>query len=154
VCSSDLAPGYITVPVIDPTIANNFGGVSIEGHAQGEIVPLVRLDSYNLPRLKLIKVDVEGMEQKVLEGAAGLITRFRPLLYVENDRPEKSNALIRYIHSLNYNLFWHRPPLYNPNNFAKNPANIFGRVASFNMLCIPQEIQANMQGFEAVAVPQ
>jgi FkbM family methyltransferase len=147
------APGQVVVPVIDPTQPNNFGGLNIEGHARGEPVPLVRLDSFDVPRLKLIKVDVEGMEQKVLEGATGLIARFRPLLYVENDRSAQSNALIKYIDSLGYNMFWHRPMLFNPKNFANNPTNMFGPVASINMLCIPKEIQANMQGFEAVQVP-
>ena len=40
-----------------------------------------------------MKIDVEGMEGEVLAGASSTIARFRPQLYVENDRREKSAAL-------------------------------------------------------------
>ena len=131
--------GKIVVPVIDPTRPANFGGLNIEGHAQGEEVAVVRLDSYALPRLKLLKVEVEGMAQQVLEGARGLIEKFQPLLYVENDRSDKRDALIRYIDSLGYAMYWHRPALFNPANFARNPMNIFQNIVSFNMFCVPRE---------------
>ena len=145
--------GTLTVPVMDPTMPGNYGGLSIEGHTQGEPVPVVRLDTYNVPRCKLIKVDVEGMEKVVLEGATGLLTRFRPLLYVENDRKDRSDELIRYIDSLGYDMYWHLPPLFNPANFAQNATNIFGNIVSLNMLCIPKEAKSNLQGFRKVEVP-
>src|SRR5262249_4932914 len=50
----------------------------------------VTIDSLALPSCHLIKVDVEGMELDVLEGASSTLRQFRPLLYVENDQPEKS----------------------------------------------------------------
>ena len=43
-----------------------------------------------------MKVDVEGMELEVLRGAAQTIQRCKPALFVENDRDEKSAALISY----------------------------------------------------------
>lgn len=46
-------------------------------------VPMVHLDSLNLPRLDLLKIDVEGMELEVLEGAAKCISEYRPIMYVE-----------------------------------------------------------------------
>ena len=39
----------------------------------------------NLPRLKLLKIDAEGMEVNVLKGGLELIKRTKPILYVEND---------------------------------------------------------------------
>ena len=38
------------------------------------------IDRLVLPRLKLLKVDVEGMEAEVLRGAADTIWRTRPYL--------------------------------------------------------------------------
>jgi FkbM family methyltransferase len=50
-------------------------------------VPLRSLDSIaverNLDRLDLIKVDAEGCERRVLDGAAGLLGRHRPVLIIE-----------------------------------------------------------------------
>jgi hypothetical protein len=41
--------------------------------------------------------------------------------------------------SAGYRLWWHTPPLFNPDNFLRNPTNHFGRIVSFNMLCLPRE---------------
>ena len=50
-------------------------------------------------------------------------------------------------------MYWHRPPLFNPNNFLKNPQNIFGNVIAQNMFCVPKIWGARMEHFEAVQVP-
>ena len=34
-------------------------------------------------------------------------------------------------------MFWHLVPLFNPNNFFKNNKNIFSKISSINMFCIP-----------------
>lgn len=147
------ASGSIRMPDLDYSRENNFGGVSA-GTERGYNVPLVRLDDFlEIDRLRLLKVDVEGMESKVLAGARELITRFRPILYVENDRVEKSEALIRQIQALEYRMFWHAPPLFNPNNFAGEPTNIWPNVVSFNMLCVPREADTEIRGLPAVDDP-
>jgi FkbM family methyltransferase len=46
-------------------------------------VPMVHLDALNFSRLDLLKIDVEGMEFDVLEGAAKCIAEKRPILLVE-----------------------------------------------------------------------
>ncbi|HSU65369.1 MAG TPA: FkbM family methyltransferase, partial [Tepidisphaeraceae bacterium] len=130
------APGTLLVPSLDPARENNFGGLSLLGHSHGEPVPVVRLDDLGLARCRLLKVDVEGMELQVLKGAAKLIERCTPALYVENDRTENSADLVRFIDSLNYDAYWHLPPLYNPQNFQRNPDNVFGPTHSINMLCL------------------
>jgi FkbM family methyltransferase len=147
------AQGTIKVPLFDYTRTNNFGGLSLGRHTVGEDVAVVPLDIYNLPRCNLIKVDVEGMEEEVLRGAASMIARFKPLLYVENDREEKSASLIRYIDSLGYTLHWHKPAYYNPKNFLANAHNEFPNIASFNMLCVHKDIPQSLRGFEPVEIP-
>jgi len=120
---------------VDPRVENNFGGLSLLQNGQGEKVDIVTIDSLALPRCDLIKVDVEGMEEEVVAGAFNTIAKFRPTLYLENDRAEKSASLIRFLQSLNYRIWWHLSPLFNPNNFAKNSTNIFGGIVSINILC-------------------
>ena len=96
--------GSLLVPALDYSRQDNYGGLGLGDFQEGEEVEVLRLDDFALPHCRLIKVDVEGMELSVLRGGQGLIARHRPLLYVENDRQEKSAALIRFIASLGYDL--------------------------------------------------
>lgn len=147
-------PGQILVPPIDYASPDNFGGISLGITEEGESVDLLRLDDLNIPECAFIKIDVEGMERQVLDGARELIERDRPWLYVENDREEKSDALIRLIHSLGYDLFWHRPYLFNVNNMHGVSENVFPDLVSINMLCIPTELNVQVPGLTKVEVPE
>jgi FkbM family methyltransferase len=130
------APGVMSVPVIDPRRPFNFGGVGLGEHTRGDQITVMRADSFALSRCRLVKIDVEGMELQVLRGATGLIERHHPVVYVENDRPDRSEALVRWIHALGYRLYWHRPPLYNPDNFLNNLHDEYPGIVSQNMLCV------------------
>jgi FkbM family methyltransferase len=150
-------PGTITVPSINYGREENFGGLGLEKvppNVKGESVPLVTIDSLNLPRCEFLKVDVEGMELSVLRGAAETIRRLRPILYVENDREELSPPLIEYLQSLDYDLYWHLPAFFNANNFYRNPTNEFGKLISINMLCLHKSITANLSGLRKIESPQ
>jgi FkbM family methyltransferase len=140
--------GSIVVPMLDPENVNNFGGLELGQFSEGETVPMITLDSLDLPQCRLIKVDVEGMEVGVLKGARATIDRCRPVLYVENDRAEKADELTRFIDELGYRMYWHRPLLFNPQNFYGNSINVFGRVASYNIFCVHSSENVVMQGFE------
>jgi FkbM family methyltransferase len=149
------AAGSIQVPELDFTTENNFGGVELLRTYPGRacsVVPVMRVDDLGLRECHFLKVDVEGMERQALEGAAATIRRHRPLLYVEDDRPEHSAALRAYLEALGYALYVHRPPLYNPENFAHNTVNVFGKIISLNLFCHPREAPApvNPQDFGMV----
>lgn len=159
------APSYIKVPVLDYSREVNWGGLELGDWEHGEEVEQITVDSLPLMACHFIKVDVEGMELNVLRGATKTIRRFQPLLYVENDRADKSQALIEYLDGLDYDLYWHKPPLYSDSNFFNNKDNVFlvksldeeGReflsnVVSVNMLCLPRSKHINAQGFEKIAV--
>lgn len=132
------APGRITVPKVDYGETNNFGGLSLTQGGDGEEVPVMTIDGLGLERCDFIKIDVQGMESEVLSGAAETIARFQPLLYVENDLREKSEALIGQLFDLRYQLYWHTPRLFNPKNFFKQEKNIYGNTVSINMICLPK----------------
>jgi hypothetical protein len=51
-------------------------------------------------------------------------------------------------------MWWHTPLLYNPDNFLANPHNVFGKVASFNMVCLPRESATMIEGLPEIASPQ
>ena len=49
----------------------------------GSNITMITLDSLNLDSCDFIKVDTEGYELKVLEGAKGTITEYRPAVIIE-----------------------------------------------------------------------
>ena len=129
--------GKAGLPSIDYDRQDNFGGVPL---VPGSDIKVATLDSFNLDACNLIKIDVEGMEADVLAGAKETIKRHHPLLYVENDRLDKSVALISLISDLGYEMYWHAPYLYNPDNFNGVTENIFPNTVTVNMLCVPKGI--------------
>lgn len=145
-------PGSLNTVPVSYGSQNNFGGLALGNYAGGEVVEVGRLDRFNLPRCKLLKVDVEGMELQVLKGATGLIEKHKPILYVENDRPQNSDALIAFIDSLGYRMYWHRPGLFNPDNFLHNPNNVFGNIVSLNLLCLHGSMQQKVDGMQPVEI--
>jgi FkbM family methyltransferase len=127
--------GEITMPKVDYSRKGNFGGISVGGNI-GITVPMLTLDSLDLPKIGLIKIDVEGHEEEVLKGARNLILRDKPILYVEADRPEKLMSLNLYIRSLGYTIEPHNPPLFSPDNFFNNKKNIWDKYyVSKNWIC-------------------
>lgn len=130
--------GEVCIPVYDPTLPGNFGALEARWD-DGEVVEQIRL-GLNEPQAppSLIKIDVEGMELDVLQGAFALITRARPFLYVECDRDDKAEALIAYMQDvLGYRLYWHLPPLFDENNYERESANVFPGIVSKNVLGVP-----------------
>jgi FkbM family methyltransferase len=67
-------------------------------------VPMVHLDSFSFPRLDVLKIDVEGMELEVIEGAANCISKYRPILLVEALKTDPG-ALQARLESLGYAVF-------------------------------------------------
>lgn len=149
-------PGWIGIARLNPGREFNFGGVALDRVTVDNSairVRVERLDDVLEPRrLDLIKADVEGMELAVLEGAAKLIARFRPVIYVENHE-EGSQALITHVSQMGYDCWWHLPPLFNPRNHTGKSENLYKGVVSFNMLCIPAERKATVQGGRRVDGP-
>jgi FkbM family methyltransferase len=142
--------GSISVPSLEPSVRYNFGGVSLRGVTHGETVPLITLDSLDLPACQLLKVDVEGMEVEVLNGAGQLIQTHRPIMYVENDRLDRSEELLGIVDRLDYKAYWHFPRVFNPRNFYGDTVNIFGDAMSINVLCVPRETRLDIEGMRPV----
>jgi len=114
-------------------------------------VPCVRLDDViGESDVRLLKIDVEGFELAALQGAARILQRSRPLLYLENDRMEKSRALIEWLWAQQYRLWWHITPLYNPQNHSGNSENVYGNLGSFNMLALPSESTLVVEGLAQI----
>lgn len=134
------AQGMIKVPLLDRTQTTNYGAVELTKDWSDSAtyeVPAITIDTLTLSKCNFVKMDIEGMEQEALEGAVKTIAKLKPILYLEDDRPEKSDSLRKYVVSLGYTITVHRAPLFNKNNFGGQSHNIFGSVESHNILCLP-----------------
>jgi FkbM family methyltransferase len=147
-------PGTTRVPPLEYGQENNFGALCLGQYHEGEPVSVVTVDGLQLTRCDFLKADVEGMELEVLKGAAVTIRRCRPVLYVESDRPKKTPALIEHLLSLGYDLYWHLPPYFNPQNDYHTAENIFGPIVSTNILGIPASAKASIVGLRRITSPQ
>lgn len=133
--------GSVVCPPLATISNKNYGAVELTHESDfGDHTPLVRLDDEEaLGAVDFIKIDVEGMEVEVLRGAVKLIKVYGPILYVENDRAERSAELLELLKSYGYECFSHKPPMYNPNNFRVAPRDPKFEYISINVLAIPQE---------------
>lgn len=87
-------PGILDIPVMNYLVPASYGSLELRrnirqdtgqavDYARTVEVQAITLDRLNLPRADVIKIDVEGMEQEVLSGAAALILACKPVLLVE-----------------------------------------------------------------------
>ena len=146
----------LRVPKVDYSLVANFGGVPMLVNPDSDsdlMVPLFTIDSLKLSQIHFIKIDVEGMEQEVVEGAAETLTKLKPVLYVENDKWRKSHGLIECLLKLDYRMFWHLPLLHNPNNYNHAVDDLFPNIRSCNMLCVHPSIGLNVTGFTEIKSP-
>jgi len=67
-------------------IQNNYGGErAINNEVREEdIINVITLDSLNIPKCNLIKIDVQGYEYYLLKGANTLLNTFKPVIFLEN----------------------------------------------------------------------
>lgn len=136
------AMGQVSVFPLDPNSPNSHGGLPLDRPAEegNEIVAMLTIDSLpieTLARVSVIKIDVEGMEGRVIDGAADTIGRYRPFLYLENDRGDKSPELIDRVRRIGYVAYWDLPMM-----VRQTPDMVRSSVsalASLNMLCFPEE---------------
>lgn len=92
------------------TITNSSNAGVTKGTRNCIVVPVVTLDQSYVGQVALIKVDVEGMELEVLEGAKQLIQTHRPLLdlelhfFLHEDRLSLLETVMKLSTKLNYSV--------------------------------------------------
>lgn len=135
-------------------ISNNpspfYPKVNREGDKSDGVVHTTTIDDMQLEKLKFMKVDVDGCEQELLDGAYHTIKRCRPIIYIENEVPEKSEKLIATITDHRYRSYWFRPPLYTFPNFNLVSKNVFPHNVASMMVCVPEESGFEVKGCDEV----
>lgn len=80
-------------------------------------IEIVRLDDVALPGpARVLKIDVEGMEDQVLAGAIGLLKRDRPLVYAECQKEPDFRKVCRCLEAIDYG-YW--------DTFNATPTHLF-----------------------------
>lgn len=81
------SPGKVRIVEFDYSKRAHFSGMRIAPENSGEEVPLITLDDAIPPEvtenISFIKIDVEGMELAVLEGAGSIVSKSLPTIYCE-----------------------------------------------------------------------
>ena len=138
------SPRLRFAPEPRPMADGNLGSISFAQVAElngagPDLVPLatITVDSLDLDRCDLIKIDVEGMELDVLLGAVGTIRRCRPVVYFEQTGPVGLAEAASLLRDFGYQLFWHAAHPFNANNFNRYALNIFGPTREVNILGVP-----------------
>lgn len=138
------APGTATMPRVPYEWPASFGSIEVDQAIEQtdaiavDVVTIDDLvgDSDDRP-VRMIQLDVEGRELEALHGARKTIAKWRPYLYLEADRKEKTADLVRTVMGMGYQVLQHAAPLYNPNNYAGQRLNLFPTTASISALGVP-----------------
>lgn len=78
---------------------------------KGDKVQMITLDSLNLKNVKFIKVDTQGSEKLVLQGAVNTITESKPIIVIEIEEHHLScfntsgNEVLGFIRNIGYSIY-------------------------------------------------
>ena len=140
----DFENSTISIPKLNISQRSNYAGISLEKFVENShnkdkestSVKLIKLDDLNLEKVNLIKIDVEGMENRVIAGAVSTITRHKPNLFVEASDLQNCFEYLKLLKQKEYIFFYVATPAYNPKNFKQNSDNMFGVAHESNVLCL------------------
>lgn len=151
--------GVMPFPSIPLSTRGNFGDVGAHvAHVHPAVEPVLvrRLDSMALSPVGFIKIDVQGAELEVLQGAVETIRRDRPALLLEVTRsePERTKAVSDFMFALDYRLLVFFSPFASPkaDKFYDARPSLRG---DFSFLALPPDVPNawDLQDFVSIDDP-
>lgn len=142
-------PGVVEFADIGADITDNFGafGFYSTHGAPKAVCPQLTVDELHLKRLDLLKIDTEGHERDVVEGAMATIRRCRPTLHIESlnhyaaslSKDGHVSWLIQKLQGHDYR-FWHYiTPLFLADNWRGRAGGDLDGTWSFDLVAVPKE---------------
>jgi FkbM family methyltransferase len=103
--------GTLEFPSIDYTQDTNFGAFELEPVGNSDfngnrlnhttVIETKTIDSFKFDNIALIKLDIEGMELKALQGAVNTLQKCQPIVLYEHHKTDQ-NAVIQLFKDINY----------------------------------------------------
>ena len=113
---------------------------SFNGIRYNETIRLTALDRHpelqKLNALDLLKIDAEGFESHVLNGAKRLIEQHKPIIFAEA-QPDDCLDLIRHFERMDYRCYWFASHRYQEDNFFRRPESLSG--IDLNLACFHRD---------------
>jgi FkbM family methyltransferase len=142
--------GQAILEPLDLDAPDNFGGLELASLATGKPggyqATINTIDSLRIARADFIKIDVEGMEQSVLDGAMETITTLQPTIFCECNSLEIGAGIFGFANSVGYAVFGFLSDAFSKNNFNGAVANIFGDAKELGMLLVPRHRLGHAKG--------
>lgn len=128
----------IKIDDFDVNEQGNYG--EIANSDSGVDVQVTTMDSLELAKCDLIKIDVEGLEHKVMMGGLKTIEKFKPVIFYEAIDDDVWPTCHKLLESMGYKQYWvgcKNKPI-SP-TFHKTDINPFANGAVANILAIPSD---------------
>ena len=134
---SDISDSVMNIDLLDYNSINNFGALELIKprvsdqdavvKVTSETVKTITLDSLNCD-FDFLKIDVEGMEDKVLRGGVLSISKNRPIVFVEIHKTDSEYVV----------------------DFFNNIGNYYAFLVGIDLICIPMEYEITINGSKRV----
>ena len=112
---------------------------------EGNDVKMAPLDMLGLPKVNLVKIDVEGKELAVLIGMRLTLDNMKPNLLIEMQDEKTYTDTYDFLKELGYNMYWLAVPTFNKNNHKQNKQNVFGpQHGVINWVCSPLPLNTKL----------
>jgi FkbM family methyltransferase len=132
-------PGTLKISDFDFTNQSNFGTVAIDDNGSIE-VQVMTVDQLELNVCTLMKIDTEGQELKVLQGAENTINKHRPIIFYEAIGETDWLTAYDHLEAKGYKQYWVGVRTYPmKENHKKNTENPFGQSGVTNIMAFPAE---------------
>lgn len=143
--------GLLTFPATPLDARGNFGTLAV---GEGEAVLAVTLDTLAPPDTRLVKIDVEGHEERVLAGAGRVLREVRPVVLLEvGDRSQEARmALFAPLLAAGYRVCWFWSPFVS-GKAPKTPGSEAKLQGDFCALALPEGVP-NLWNLPSVDEPR
>ena len=135
-CDDGAAPGdAATMRSLDGILSSV--GADVTFHSSEE---KRNVNASPLSSVRVLKLDIEGMELTALYGATETLTLHRPLVFLERHAADPTNPeALRFFNEYEYECYAITTLAYNAENFRGEAMDVFPGEGSHDWLCVPSD---------------